>query len=340
MRNFLKTTTCLGSIALLAACGSSADGTIVISAEEEALRIFAEDAGDIADVLASEGRLAAREVSEATWRENYATEGSDGAYTSVDGVVEIEGDGDDLLVTFAIAGDPSPDVIRIVDAASIDEGFVTIDTEGLFFDLFVGGGLTIADLLDDTSGSGYARRIGIYYGQSGDGFGLQTETVFGTETTDAMIADLGMTDAVATYDAFGQIRIRRDDADWNIFNANLSGDISMEADFGAGTVSGEMGNLFFEEFAGNTEVDDFEVDGSIIMNETSIQANAFGGSLSADAALTDDDPGIGSVVAGVGYSGAFYGPEAEEIGGTFAGGGSYEGQGYLAIGTFTGGIDD
>ena len=176
--------------------------------------------------------------------------GDAGSYAFIDGVLSLEGDGDDLLVSFPYNG--STTTIRIVNAATIDTNSVTINDGGIFFDFFIGsGGLTIADLLDDSVGQGYAHRVGVYYNDGTELFG-------------------------------SQIRIRYDDADWNTFNANLDGDLSMSANFGSGTISGEMSNLFLDINAGSTDVDSYGVDGSLLMNETSIEANAFSGSISAD----------------------------------------------------------
>lgn len=342
MKKKLVVTT--GAIALmtLANCGSNGDGKL-ISAEEELLRVFADTDGDglgnqdFADVLDADGELVARRVSLASWREDYPGNGS---YMTLDGTLRIQGDGDDLLVTVD-DGNGTLDTIRIVDARSITASNVTIDNGDLFFDMFVGNGLEIGDLLDSSVGNGYAFRVGVYYTNRlrGNEFGSELRAVMGAETQDAMIGDLHDASATASYSGFGAIDVRRADAGWNIYNGNISGDVDMTADFGASTISGAMSNLFYEERAGSTVTDSYGVAGSILMDEAKIKDNAFKGTLSADAALAADDDGIATVAGSVGYSGAFYGPQAEEVGGTFQGSGSFEGTDYLASGAFTANID-
>ena len=333
--------TCAFSVLLLAACSSSSGSDPLISASEEALRVFA-DTGtgtqDVADVLASGGTLTAREVSEASWRENYAGDEplSGEGYNFVDGSFSMEGDGNNLLVSFLKPGDTDETTIVIENAATLEGNSFRLEGEGIFFDVFVRGGLELADLLNDTIGSGYLVSGGVYYNEGGDGFALQTEFIIGTETTDDMIAQLGLDNTSATYFGSSQIRIRRDDVDWSTYNANVYGDLEMDADFAAQTVSGNLTNLFYEEFVGPDPDDEYPIDGSLILNETSIQANAFSGSMSADAVLIGDDPGLAAVGSLATYSGAFYGPDANEVGGTITGSGSFEDQGYLIQGTFTG----
>ena len=332
------------SLSALAACGGGSSGSDdpLISAEEDVLRVFADADGDgnpdqdAADVLARGDMLVARRVSSTSWQENYNDGmGDAGSYAFIDGVLSLEGDGDDLLVSFPYNG--STTTIRIVNAATIDTNSVTISDGGIFFDFFIGsGGLTIADLLDDSVGQGYAHRVGVYYNDGTELFGSQTEAIIGAETRDSMIDELETANATVSYDGFGSIRIRYDDADWNTFNANLDGDLSMSANFGSGTISGEMSNLFLDINAGSTDIDSYGVDGSLLMDETSIEANAFSGSISADATLASGDEEVTGALADVGYSRAFYGDAAQEIGGVVQGSGSYEGQGYLVEGAFIG----
>lgn len=332
----------LGSATFLAACGGGSDSDStsnappsLISADEEVLRLFSDTRGDIADVLASSGpALVAREVSEATWRETY--DGS-GGYELVDGEFSLQADGDDLLVTIGEEGGQRY-TFRFRDAASNNSNQLTFSNPATneFFDLFIGGGGTIADLFNDNIGSGYARRVGVYYTPGGVDFGFETRSVIGTETRDSVIADLAGMNATASYRGFGSIKIARSDLGFFGFNGNLSGDLDMDADFGAGQVSGTMSNLFLESREGQTiRPETGDRAGTIRLEDAAIQANAFQGGISPDAALTADDAGLAKFVDSGTYSGAFYGPNAEEIGGTMTFDEEVNGNRFRGIGHFT-----
>lgn len=328
----------------LAACGGSGDDPVgvVIGANEESLRVFADTNGDglgdqdLADVLARGDTVTAREVAEASLIESFPDGGS---YSSVDGTLAFAGDGDDLLVTFGPKGDRT--TVRVVDAASIIGNQVVINDSGFYFDLFVQGDRDIADLLDDTAGNGYSIRTGLFYADDLDDFGFQTRAVLGAETTDARLATLGTDSATATYGGVASIEVRRADAGFRTFNANVFGDLDMNADFGEGTISGRLDNINLSvrtDFNEETEMWGSEtsdpVAGALILNETTFSINGFSGSVSPNMTLTGDDPGLAAISTGVDYSGAFFGPQAEEVGGTISGGGSFEGTDYLAIGSF------
>jgi hypothetical protein len=283
-------------------------------------------------VLSSSGPpLVAREVSEATWRENY--DGS-GSYELIDGEFSIEAEGADLLVTIGEEGGQVY-TYRIEDAALIDNGDnITIDGPDGYFDLFISGGGTWADLFDPDFASGYARRVGLYFSPDGEEFGYETRSIVGTETTDSMIADLAGQNATATYSGRSNISIRQADAGWPTFNGNLSGDLDMEADFGAGQVSGTMSNLFLELRQGQTvDFSDNQV-GTINLEAAAIQKNAFQGGMSPDAVLTADNSDLAVFVDSGTYSGAFYGPNAEEIAGTMIFDAPVGDTTYLGIGNF------
>jgi hypothetical protein len=342
--------TAVSSIVLLTACGGGGGGSdddptspptspppttdppSLISPDEEVLRLFSDTSGDIADVIASNGpAIVAREVSEATWIETY--DGS-GSYRMIDGDFSIKADGNDLLVTIGEKGGAQY-VYRIVDAASITESFVTIDTPGGdYFDLFINGGGTFADLFDSNIGSGYARRVGLYYSPAGEGLGYETRSVIGTETQDSMIAGLAALNATATYSGRAGINIRDANQGWPGFNGNLSGDLDLVANFGSGKISGSMNNLFLELGAGQTTTSTSDPAGSIRLDEAAIQKNAFAGTMSPDAVLSASDPAVATFAAGGKYSGAFYGPNAEEVGGTMTFDADVDGTRYLGIGNF------
>lgn len=325
----------IGSLVFLAGCGGgSGNGAPgLITPDEEATRMFSDTSGDIADVIASGGpALVAREVSEATWRETYPDSGT---YEIIDGVFSIEADGNDLLVTIGEEGGQTY-VYRVVDAASIDSDQITIEGPDGYFDLFISGGGTFSDLFDSDIGSGYARRIGLYFSPDGENFGYETRSIIGTETRDEVIADLAGEDATAVYNGRANISLRRADLGWQGYNANLNGDLEMLADFGAGEVSGSIGNLYLEEREGPDVVYSDDQAGSIILEAAAIQQNAFQGNMSSDAILTAANPDLADFADSGIYSGAFYGPNAEEIAGTMLFDTTVNGFPLLGIGHFQG----
>ena len=108
--------------------------------------------------------------------------------------------------------------------------------------------------------------MGAYYDDFSVDSSIEVNSVIGTETTDAMIAQLGMDETIANYAGFGIINIREQGANWSTYNANLRGDIDMEADFGAATVSGAMTDMTFEERSGEVVESEVAGSGSLVMN--------------------------------------------------------------------------
>ncbi len=331
------------AIVSLSACGGSGgngpDG--LISESEQALRIFADTDGDgdedqdIADVLDSDRSFASREVSEASWIENYGDGATTrGGYVAVNGSFAIRGDGDDLVVTFS-DGNGIEETFRIEDARSITDNSVSIEAGGIFFDMFVDSGLAIGDLLDSSSASGYSVRIGVYYNEIGTDVGFQSENIIGVETQDAMIDALQNSNTSVDYLGYASLRIGKVDEDWSYFNANVFGDLSMTADFGSGTVSGAIDNLDVQVRAGTDVEDEFQQAGRILLNDAEIQANAFEGEMTPDAELLESNPELSQISDDMQYSGAFYGPEADSVGGTMQGRTTVDGQGYVVIGGFS-----
>ena len=76
---------------------------------------------------------------------------------------------------------------------------------------------------------------------------------------------------------------------------------------------------------------DTAFDGGLTMEEANITGNGFTGAITADAGFTD---AVGSIDSGSSYSGTFFGPGAEEVGGgiNLTGTGAEDGLPYLAYG--------
>jgi len=106
-------------------------------------------------------------------------------------------------------------------------------------------------------------------------------------------------------------------------------EIAMTADFGAGEIWGTIGNTTIED-PEDGERD--AVEGTIAMDKTTFDNNGFAGTLTADADFISD---IDVNSAEGTYSGAFYGPNAEQVAGALTFGigaddGSLNGNGYFS----------
>lgn len=333
----------LGSALLVAACGgggsdspstSAAATPSLISADEEVMRLFSDTAGDIADVIASGGvPLVAREVSEASWREDF---GGGGSHTPIDGALSIEGDGNDLLVTIGEKGGPSY-VYRIVNAAAINDSEFRFSAPGggSFF-MFISGSVTFADLFDAGAPSGFVRRMQVFYSPPGEDFGLESRVVMGTETRDSVISDLAGLNATATYNGRANVAIRDAGLGFPQFNGFLTGNLDMTADFGRRKVSGVVNDLTLELDGTSVTPSVTNPAGAIALDETDIVQNAFSGGMTPDAALQASNSDLAAFADSGTYSGAFYGPNAEEIGGTMTLDANVNGTRFLGIGNFDG----
>jgi hypothetical protein len=330
-----------GTVLALAACGGTTDSgpggvqvTSLISVEEQALRVFADDGAgstqDFGDVFARGDVLVARQVAEATYRENF----NDDTYTPVDGDVRLQLVGNDLEVTFTVAGDASPTVITIPDARTLTENsYRTPDGAPDFFDIFLGGELTFAQMLDGSRDAAELLRIGLYYDADDTGFGLNARVVVGTETTDARIAELITAGGSVDYTGFGSMDIRRQGSGFDTYNAQLSGNMTMTANFDTQSVSGEMANPRFLE-GPNSAGPGEDLTGSVLFNNATIRDNAFAGSMSVDQTFETARPDVAGALSDLDYGGAFYGENGTAIGGSISGTGQHEGDDFAIIGNF------
>jgi hypothetical protein len=100
----------------------------------------------------------------------------------------------------------------------------------------------------------------------------------------------------------------------------------MTANFGAGEISGEMTNFNRQDPDGIAE----DIPGTMAMQTAAFDVNGFSGNLAPDAAFTDTTNV--TITSGT-YSGAFYGPEANEVAGvltlTGSGDNDFNGIGYF-----------
>lgn len=332
----------------LAACGGSGGGAVgvIIGADEEGLRLFADvdgdglPDGDLVDLLEDGETVTARVVSTSAIREEFGDEDDpDGSNALADATISFELDGSDLIVHYSASGGPV--VSRTVaSATTLEEDNFQIEDPG-FFDIFINRN-DFDEFLE--GGRGYALAGGIFDAQEDDNFGHSIRFVVGAETQDAAIDALGSEGAVAAYEGGGSIDIRQADAGFNTFNGGVFGDVTLVADFGSGTVFGLMDQLEVRERRDRVEGEwtveeqDFVPGGIIVLNPTDFSTNGFEGTMTANQTLTDAFEIAGAVASGTTYSGAFFGPQAEEVGGTFSGEASVAGEsgttGFVSMGQF------
>ena len=170
---------------------------------------------------------------------------------------------------------------------------------------------------------------GVFVGEDGDigikrgkylipmGFWYDTETanplrnaVIGLRTA---AGDMPTHDVTAFYE--GDVRLQAREAEDSRDRIELDSDLLLEADFADGTVSGTLDGWRREIFRGDESLSDERLDGVVyVIPETDITGNGFAGTLAEGANCVGCAEDITATV-----NGGFYGPYAEEAGGTIRG---------------------
>lgn len=161
--------------------------------------------------------------------------------------------------------------------------------------------------------------------------GTRGVAVVGAETPESAIKG----QANATYTGWAQADTRR--VDDRKERTRVGGDLTLAADFTAGSVSGEVANLQAKErgaATGDTWSAPQAVAGKLIMGTAKIGSNGFsGGSLALDATASAN---LGANINGSTYSGRFYGPDADQVGGVMNIKGSNDDGSIVGSGYFVG----
>ena len=329
-RNLLITTALLS----IAACSNGTSsgpgnelGQIEIDIEEQAARIFADDTGDVGDALSDGDTLTARQVAMAGIELNY--NGGPTRLKDTDKfTVRVNDDGE---ITLELENTEM--VFSAADREVEDDGevygyFTEAECEDIGFCVSLS---TYSGEIDDLkeNGNGYHAVLNAQSNQVNAGPpDLKVFAVVGTETRDSALSGLGS----ATYE--GRTRFDITPAEGFLSNSEsrnrIRSDVTLNADFGAGTISGVMDAL---ESRGPTESDYTALPGTVAMRESTFSVNGFQGRLAPDATFNSEnevtlDPDSK-------YSGAFFGPNAEEVGGTFSISGSDEDGDFNGIGFFS-----
>ncbi|WP_323804104.1 transferrin-binding protein-like solute binding protein [Sulfitobacter litoralis] len=309
MKLYIKLMTTTALALSVAACGSSKGIDKVIDVtditkEAQAKRTFATDKDgnpvDAGGAIAAGKTLTARAVGVSLKNLNYET-----GKTSLKsgGTASIKRN-DAGALTVTINGVEK--AFKPSDITAEGDGYEVDGADGYF------GVYSYTDQIADflTAGNGYSQVIEIQRDLNDpDNPGLHENAfaVIGTETADADLKALPK----AVYSGRSRVNVIPNSG----FESNqesrykVRSEVAMTADFGAGEVWGTIGNTTVQD--PGSDVRD-AIGGTIKMNKTSFDNNGFAGTLTADQTFINElevDSGSGT------YSGAFYGPKAEEVAG-------------------------
>lgn len=310
----------------LTACsgGGSGGGSSVVSRSGNtgADQVLAVDAGNAAQALEDGTTLKASQRASSGWSRNFEAE--TGALTA-DTTASIQRNADggvDLIVGGRTISFTAADLTS-------DGGFRLPDGSAGIYNWNYN---TMEEALDPANGN-YSLAFDYWY-DNDDGTGANGHAVIGTETENSEIANL----PTATYSGWAQIRVAPTEG-FNDYNDDVNqarGDLALTANFGAGKVSGDVTNL---ESRLPNNVDPTQswtpFDGALTLQETDIEGNGFTGAITSDA---DFDTNFGSIDNGSTYSGTFFGPNGEEVGGGINGTGTsaVNGTPWIGFGVFQG----
>jgi hypothetical protein len=211
--------------------------------------------------------------------------------------VDVTVNGETVTFTAADVGNTDPE----------DPQYGWEKTEGdRFVDLYSYNGKK------DASDTGYMQVWG-YDGSDSDGF-TRGYAVVGLETPEEKLADKAEAKATATYK--GTARADTLQALDNSEGSRVRGDLTLNADFGAGTVAGSIDNLQARSKGADTNgnwTNWQAAAGKIELGNTAISSTGFsGGAISLDDTAKNT---FTTDLSGSTYSGRFYGPDANQVGG-------------------------
>lgn len=321
MKLIVQLTTSTAILVALSACGSSSSSS---SSSTPTTRQFADTAGTASKALDDGATLTAQAGGSSALNLNYAT--GDTSLADASFALKKNADGE---LTFTVNG--VEQAFTEADRSLFEGqvfGYQIADEEN---DKFVGLYSYFGTLDEslDTDNDRYLQIWGYQSNQINNGPpDLRGYAVVGTETRPDALAALPS----ATY--LGRARIDSYDTTGfvqnNVSQTQVRSDLNMTANFGSGTISGQMTNF---EVRGQDQPG-VNIAGTISMDETSINGNGFSGTLTPDAALLAASQN--SSLSGT-YGGSFYGPEGEQVGGTLAiSGMGDEGDSFVGAGFFEG----
>lgn len=321
----------LPAIIVLSACGggttSSSDVMSFASVppEEEVLRTFADTGQGVQDlgaVLGSGGSISSRSATTSGISLGYDTADGEtnpvsvivsidevtetGMSVTIDGISYTLGEGDEFILDGEVVG------------------YNASNDEGDFYNIFNFSG-PISELRE--SGNGWAAVFLATAKPTGSEFATRAYAVIGTETTDEALSTLSGT---ATYTGDGRVSAVPEFGFENIGSqTTIRGDLTMTADFSNDTIAGELSALTLQVPGSSDRVD---IAGSFALEETGFDVNTFAGNLTGDAAV---EAASGLILNDDAYySGAFFGTEAQKVGGALGGTGTLNGEAVNTYGFF------
>lgn len=225
---------------------------------------------------------------------------------SVDGVERVFGVGEEFLLEGEVVG------------------YTYDGDDGEFYNIFNLSG-PVSEI--GTTGNGWSAILLATSSPPGADRARRAFAVIGTETTDDAIPSLTGT---ATYTGEGFINLFPAEGFVNIGQSRTSilGDVTMNANFDNGGISGEMTSLSMRS-PGEEEAD---IDGRFIFEEALFSENNFEGAFAVDGDAAAET-GL-RIDEGSTYNGAFFGPNAENVGATTTFTGTMNGEAVNGIGVF------
>ena len=181
------------------------------------------------------------------------------------------------------------------------------------------------------AGTNYVQIWGFYADMTQSGIGTTGFATIGTETTPAAISALSGT---ATYAGPARLDVYPANTTGGAANrTKFRGNLNMNVDFGSSTISGMISNMT----VGQPGQPDTSFAGTMALDPTAINSNGFAGTMTPDAATLAQIAG-GATGTGT-YGGTFYGPSANQLGGTMTFSGTAGGVGQNGIGYFSGNMN-
>lgn len=300
----------LAASTALAACssgsgggGSGGNG----SGNTGADKVLAANAGTAAKALADGTTLRASGRASSAWVRDFSGDTATAALAA-DGSVQIRKNnqgGLDLI---------TPNGTFTFTADDLSEDGYAFDLPDGSAGISAWNGDSMADALNAEGEERWSLLFDYFYDYGDGDFGRNGFALIGTETADSKLKTL----PTATYEGSAWVNIAPTDNfdDWNTQNHRVRGDLTLTADFGAARVSGGVDNMAHREpNAVNPDRIWTPFDGSLTLEATDIVGNGFEGAATADAGF---NAAIGTVGTDSSYSGTFFGPDAEEVGGTIS----------------------
>lgn len=307
----------------LAACGGGSTSTMSFTAEDQALRVFTQDAGDLGEALEAGNTLASRAGVARGIQLRF-----DGGSTNLSDANVTIRKNDAGEITATLNGQEQIFTLsdRRTESDGNTYGYEFKATNGTTFGVYHFDG-TLEELLAEGNGYGTVVSVMGDLGPENDTLYNRSFAAIGSETRDAALnAKAGS----AIFEGDGRIDLYAAEnfIDSGSSRDKLRGDVTLTADFDSNQISGTLDNLTLQK-AGSSDRNSFA--GQIDLNPADFGVNIFEGSVTGDQNLAQ----AGLSLAEGSYTGSFYGPKADEVHGVIDASGTLNGTDVNMIGYFT-----